>query len=44
MRTLVSVGVFEEREESAYGHSALSEALIDSTFRTLIVGMYVLGG
>lgn len=41
MRTLASMDVFEERGEMVYGHSALSKVLVDPTFRTLIVGMYV---
>ena len=41
MRTLVSIGVFEERGERLYAHSALSKTLLDPAFRTLVVGMYV---
>lgn len=41
MRALVGIRFFEERAENTYGHSALSRELIDPTFRTMIIGMYV---
>lgn len=39
MRAVVGIGVFEERAENLYAHTAVSRTLIDPTFRTLITGM-----
>lgn len=41
MRTLVGMGIFEERAENTYGHSTLSWELVDPGFRTMVTGMYV---
>ena len=41
MRTLVSIGIFKEETNLLYGHNLLSRTLIDPTFRTLIIGMFV---
>lgn len=43
MRTLVGMGIFEERAEATYGHSTLSWELVDPSFRTMVTGMYVPG-
>lgn len=39
MRAIVGIGVFEDRAENTYAHTALSRTLNDPTFRTLIIGM-----
>lgn len=41
MRALVGIRFLEERAENTYGHSTLSRELIDPTFRTMVVAMYV---
>ncbi len=37
----MAIRIFEEIAESTYVHNAVSRILIDPTFRTLIIGMYV---
>lgn len=41
MRALVGIGIFTEFGEETYSHNNLSRTLLNLTFRTLVIGMYV---
>ena len=41
MRALSSVGIFDEIGEEKYAHNLCSQRFTDTTYRTLMIGLYV---
>ena len=41
MRALSSVGIFDEIGEETYAHNFCSQKFTNTTYRTLMIGLYV---